>query len=246
MGFVTTNQAQKNISNKFSFKNMKALMDYLSTFNCETQTVYFHTTSEENLISTGTKTVMHCGQPMRLPAETDADISACTAGTETAWATGTSYSVGDVRKNGNNDDRYVCILAHTSQDNSDSGITCNEPGESDNWEHYWEQRKHSAVNASGTTIATLSEKWFLVTAIEDGTLQIWEAGDTALVAAGAECEIPWYDPMVYIPVALAHVANNSGATITIGTTDFDATSVVTTWLQVTGPIFPHPDNWDKN
>jgi len=245
-GLTSVNIAQ-NLSKKFSDKNAKAMMEYLNTRNCESQVVYFHTTSEENLISTGTKAVIFNGQPMQLTAETNMDISACTAGTETAWASGTSYSLGSVVKNGQNEDRYVCIEAHTGRDNSDSDYKSNEPGESDNWARYWEQRPHTAVNASGTEITTLCEQWFLITAIADGTLQIWEAGDeSAYGTAEAECKIPWFDPKTYIPVALAHVKNASGATITIGTTDFDATNVTTTWLQLTGPVFPHPDYWDQN
>ena len=247
MASLTTVNPAQDLANKFSFKNMKAMLDYLNSRSCETQVVYFHTTSEENLISTGTKAVIFNGQPMKLTAETDADISACTAGTETAWATETSYSLGDVVKNGNNDDRYFCVEAHTSRDNSDAAYISNEPGLSDNWGRFWEQRDHDAVNASGTEITTLNEQWFLITAIADGTLQIWEAGsESAYGTAEAECKVPWFDPKTYIPLAFAHVKNASGATITIGTTDFDATSVTTTWLQLTGPVFPHPDNWDKN
>jgi hypothetical protein len=244
MGFVTVNEAQ-NLQEKFSHKSMKSLMEYLATQNCETQALAVDGT-DTDIASTGTKSVTINGQPMRLASETGLSISACTAGTETAWVTATSYSVGNVRKNGSEDTRYMCILAHTSRDNSDSDYICNEPGESDNWARFWEQRDNKAVNGSGTVITKAYEQWFLVTAIEDGTLQVWEAGDEATKTAGAECKVPQYDPKTYVPVGFLHIAADDSAAFTLGTTSHAAASAVTTYLDTTGPIFPHPDNWDKN
>ena len=249
MASLTTVNPAQDLAKKFSFKNMKVMMDFLNTRNCESQVVYFHTTSEENLISTGTKAVILNGQPMYLAADTDADISECTTETtdgRTDWETAQSYTAGEILMNGGI--RYRCILAHTSRDNSDSTYVCNEPGVSDIWTKYWEIRPHTAVNASGTVIEDDYDQWFLVTAIADGTLQIWEAGDAAANGT-AECKVPLFDPKTYIPLAFVHVENETGTDFTVGTTDFDdATSdgVTTTWLQITGPVFPHPDNWDQN
>lgn len=250
MASLTTVNKAQTFDDKFSFKNMKSFVEYLTTRACKSVAQTLNASQEENLKNTANVTAFLCGQPFYLEDETELDISACTAGTETAWASGTSYTAGDVVKNGNNDDRYFCILAHDGADNSDSDVKCNEPGESDSWARYWEQRKHTAVNAAGTSITKKYEQWFLITAIEDGTNQIWESGDEAVTAtATAECKVPWFDPKTYVPVAFVHVVNATSSALVIGTAttgDFNLSSVTSTFLNLTVPVFPHPDYWDKN
>ena len=230
---------------RFSYKGMKNLMEYLSTYNMESQTFAIDANTED-VQTTGTGMAMINGQPVTLAADAALDISADTEGTETAWATGTSYSVGDVRKNGSADTRYVCILAHTSRDNSDSDYICNEPGEADNWERWWEQRDHNATNASGASITAAYEQWFLCLAKKDGTISLWTAGDEAISTTGAECKLPQFDSKTYVAIGLLHVKNATSSAFVLGTTGLDTSSVTDTFLQLTGPIFPSPDNWDTN
>ena len=231
---------------RFSYKAMKQLMEYLSTYNMETQAFAIDGANSENVQTTGTAAAFLNGQPVAPAEDAELDISACTEGAETAWATGTSYAVGDVVKNGGGDVRYVCILAHTSRDNSDSDYICNEPGKADNWAKHWEQRDHNAVNASGASITAAYEQWFLCLAKKDGTISLWEAGDEAASTTGAECKIPQFDPKTYIPIGLLHVKNATDSAFVVGTTGLDTASVTDTFIQLTGPIFPHPDNWDTN
>ncbi len=234
------------IGKQFNHKAMKSVMEYLSTYNMESQVVTIDGTAND-ITNTGGAAAWFCGQPVALAQCDPLDISACTAGTETAWATATAYVIGSVIKN-SFDIRYMCIKAHTSRDGSDSDYICNEPGKSDTSENYWEQRDHKAVNASGTSITHDYDQWFLITAIIDGTMQIWEAGDEATAVLGAECKIPQYDPKTYCPIALLHLVGevDGGTAFVVGDDDLDETSVVDTFIQLTGPVFPHPDNWDKN
>ncbi|MCK4791991.1 MAG: hypothetical protein KAV87_50125 [Desulfobacteraceae bacterium] len=235
-----------DFENKFSFKNMQTLMSYLSTYNMTSQAVAIDANAE-NIQTTGTGIAMINGQPVTIAEDAALDISACTEGTETAWAKDTSYSVGDVRKD-SKDMRYLCILAHTSRDDSDSNEINNEPGSSDNWARYWEQRDHDAVNASGTVITDDYQQWFLILAKKDGTISLWEAGDQAITTTGAECKIPQFDAKTYVAIGLLHIlaAIDAGTDFTVGTSELSAATCVDTFINLTGPVFPHPDNWDKN
>ncbi|MCK4814932.1 hypothetical protein KA005_04105 [bacterium] len=234
------------LADKFSYRNMQTLMEYLSTYNCETQAFAIDANSND-VQTTGTALAFINGQPVTLAADAALDISACTEGTETAWASGTAYVVGDVRKN-DKDIRYLCILAHTSRDGSDSDYIDNEPGKSDNWSRFWEQRDHSAVNASGTSITHDYDQWFICLAKKDGTISLWEAGDEAAATVGAECKIPQFDCKTYVAIGLLHIVGevDAGTAFVVGTTALDGTSVVDTFIQLTGPVFPHSDNWPKN
>jgi hypothetical protein len=235
-----------DVSKRFSYKPMKSLMEYLSTYNMESQAFAIDANSE-NVQTTGTGMAMINGQPVTLAEDAALDISACTEGTLTAWASATSYVVGDVRKN-TDDKRFLCILAHTSRDGSDSDYIDNEPGKSDNWARFWEQRDHSAVNASGTVITHDYDQWFIALALKTGVISLWEAGDQALASVGAECKIPQFDPKTYVAIGLLHIVGevDAGTDFTVGTTALDGTSVVDTFIQLTGPVFPHPDEWDAN
>lgn len=235
-----------DFESKFSFKNMQTLMSYLATYNMETQAFAIDANSE-NVQTTGAAMAMINGQPVTLAEDAALDISACTEGTLTAWASGTAYVVGDIRKD-SKEKRYVCVEAHTSRDGSDSDYINNEPGSSDNWAKFWEQRDHNAVNASGTVIQHDYDQWFIALALKTGVISLWEAGDEALASTGAECKIPQFDPKTYVAIGLLHIVGevDAGTDFTVGTTALDGTSVVDTFIQLTGPVFPHPDNWDKN
>lgn len=248
LGLSLPNVGENGLREKFSYKNMQQLMAYLSTYNCESQVLAIDANAE-NIQTTGTKLAMFNGQPVYLAADAALDISADTTEVSlTAWASGTSYSVGDIRENSEGK-RFRCILAHTSRDGSDSDYIDNEPGKSDNWARFWEEAPHGATNAVASVIEDDEEQWFLVTAQKDGTLNVWCAGDAADISSGAECKVPQYDAKMYCPIGFLHIKNETGADFTLGTTDLDdstGSSVTTTYLQVTGPVFPHPSNWDAN
>ena len=214
----------QNLRDKFNHATMQELMGYLSTRNCESQVVAMHVTSEENVKSTGTKAMMINGQVETCEADPEIDISADTTGTETAWALALEATVGMIRAN-KDAMRFRCVVAHTA-------TADDEP--------------LYAINASGDVLGDDEERWYMVTAQADGTLTVWLAGDVAALTL-ARIKVPQYDYKVYCPVAFMHVKNEmGGADFTLGTTDLDdatGDSVTATILQVTYPVFPHPDNW---
>ncbi|NIT58723.1 MAG: hypothetical protein GWN00_21620 [Aliifodinibius sp.] len=221
-----------NLAEHFGYKGMGILCEYLSTQNCESQALAIHGSNAENILSTGTKLAFINGNPYALAADTELDISGDTEGTETAWATATSYSVGDVVEN-RDGTRYICHTAHTSSADD-------SPGFSDNFVAYWEEAPNAAENAVGATVASGSSRWFLVTAKSDGTLTVWLAGDAA--TDGSEVlKIPQFCPKTYVAIGLIHV--NSNTSFVMGTT---ALTTIGTFYQITGSVFPHPDNIDKN
>lgn len=226
-----------NNKKKFSYKAMQELVGYLGTFNCESQVVAIDS-STEDIKTTGTKAALLNGQPIIVAADTDFDL-----GTEhdeedlTAWATSTAYTLGKIRSHLGI--RIRCIQAHTSS-------TATKPFASDSWEQYWEVAPHDAESAVGASITKAYEQWFLVTAEDDGTLGVWQAGPEVKSTTGAECKIPQYDYKKYIPIGLLHVKNATGSPFVMGTTGLDTASVTDTFVQLTGPVLPHPDNWDVN
>lgn len=234
MAVTTTPSYTQNLRKKFSYKAAQEMMSYLGTFNCESQTVAKHS-SNVDIKSTGTKAAFINGQPVTLEVDAAMDISADTTETTlTAWATATAYTAGNIRQ-ATDGSRMRCILAHTSSADD-------EPHKGYNWETYWEDAPHGATNAAGATVGASTSRWFMVTAQHDGTLNVWTAGDAA--ADGSEvCKVPQYDAKLYCPVAFMHV--NAAAAFTMGTTTQSSSNVVT-YLQVTGPVFPHEDNWDAN
>jgi len=221
-----------NLAEHFGYKGMQIMAEYLSTQNCEGQGLAIHGSNAENILSTATKLAFINGNPYALAADTELDISGDTEGTETAWATATAYSIGDVRVN-RDGTRYICHTAHTSSADD-------QPGMSYNWEAYWEEAPNAAVNAVGATVADGYSRWFLVTAKSDGTLTVWLAGDAALDGT-EKLEIPQFCPKTYVAIGLIHV--NSGTSFVMGTT---ALTTIGTFYQITGSVFPHPDNIDKN
>jgi hypothetical protein len=219
----------------FSYKAMKELAKFLSTYNFATQAIALDTNAND-IQSTGTAGMMLNGTIYPCAEDAALDISADTEGTLTAWATATAYALADVRKNSEGK-RFKCILAHTSSADT-------EPGKGAQSDMYWELSPHNAVNASGKVVTTLYERWVLITAKADGTLTVWLAGDQATIAsASAKFKCPHYDPEMYCPVAIAKIAKDDAGDITIGTT---ALTGDITFYQVTGPVFPHPDNLDMN
>lgn len=226
-----------NFEKKFSYRKMQQLMAYLTTFNCESQALAIDANTED-IQSTGTKAMFINGQAEVCEEDVALDISADTEGTWTAWATATAYSVGDVRKNSlGNLHPYRCIVAHTSK-------ASNEPGFGADWAEKWEPVLHTAINASGLSISANRDQWLMVTAKADGTLTAWVAGDEA-TAGNAILKVPLYDYKQYCVIGFMHLTNAAGAFV-VGTTGLDDGSMTDLYINVTGPVFPHPDNWDKN
>ena len=223
--------AMESMAKLFSYKPARQLADYLATYNCESQVIAIDGSTTENIQSTGTKAAFIAGRVVALAVDTELDISADTEGTLTAWVTATAYTAGNIRE-GADGIRYRCILAHTSS-------SANEPGAGESWDTYWKYSPHGAVNAVGDTITTGYGKWYMVTAKSDGTLTVWIACDAEAATTTAVLKVPQYDPEEYVVVGFIYVNNDSGSTITIGTTSLTGDG---TYYQVTGPVFPHPDN----
>jgi len=236
MAAVTLTTYTNELENKFGYRPMQNLMAYLATYNANTQTLAIDANTND-IQTTGTGLCFFEGDPHILPADAALDISACTEGTESAWATATSYTLGTSVVT-NDSVRYLCIQTHTS-------AAATEPGTGENWVEYWEARKHGATNASGTSIAAGYDQWFMATAKRDGTITLWESGDAAL-HDNAVCKVPHYDPKIYCVVGFLHIANETASAFVVGTTGLDTGSVTDTFIQAIGPVFPHKDNWDAN
>ncbi len=100
-------------------------------------------------------------------------------------------------------------------------------------------------NAAGATIEDDGGRWFIVLADEDGVLSLWTAGDEGAISA-AVLKIPAFDPSLYCAVALVVYDNdNASAQVTVGAAACDW-NTDGTFYQLTGPVFPHPDNFDEN
>jgi hypothetical protein len=226
-----------DLSQFFSHKAMKELAKYLDTYNMATQAVAIDGSNAENIQSTGTAAAVLNGTPITVAADAELDISADTEGTESAWATATSYTLNSsyVTEAQMGGKRYKCISSHTSSADD-------RPGLGMNWETYWVERTNDATNAVGYSIADGYDVYVLITAQADGTLTMWLAGVQALLGT-AVCKIPAFDPEKYVAVATALIVNDSGSALVIGTTAL--TGDITFWQHI-GPIFPHPDNLDKN
>jgi len=215
---------------------MQEVMRYLNTYNIAAQALAVDGTNAENIQTTGTGGMILNGQYFACAEDAELDISACTEGTLTAWATATSYSVGDVRSAPSFASKRVkCTVAHTSSADT-------EPFVGGTWGDYWEESPHDAVNASGTVVTTLYERWFIVLAKSTGVISIWEAGDEALIG-NSVLKIPQFDPEMYCCLGLILVAKDDANDLTIGTTALTGDA---TYVDLVGPVFPHPDNLDKN
>jgi hypothetical protein len=212
----------------FNYKPMRMIMGYLSTYNMETQAVAIDANAED-IQTTGTGAAIINGTPVVLAEDPALVILSDTEGTLAAWATATSYSVDDLRKN-KDEKRFRCILAHTSS-------AATQPMYGESWETYWEVQHHEAVNAAGDVITGAGySKYYMITAKLDGTITLWICGDEGL--DGAEVmKVPVYDYKEYVVIGFLHV--NAAAAHTMGTT---ALTTVGTFFDAIGPVFPHPDN----
>lgn len=215
----------------FQDGRMRKMAEFMATRNCESQVV---AAVSADIGDTGTKLMFINGQPIVKIKDSSVDLSAdVTEAPGTAWATATSYTAGDPRVS--NGARYVCHTTHTS-------AATTEPGVGENWQAYWEQRNHMAVNASGTEVAASKDMWFMITSDKVGTLGLWEAGDQADTGE-AICKVPQYDPKTYCPIGFLLIPNSSASSaFVVGTTSLG--SVTPVFVNVTGPVFPHADHFD--
>lgn len=224
----------------FAHKPMQEVAKYLNTYNIASQALAIDGGNAENIQTTGDAGIIINGQYFACAEDAELDISEDTEGTETAWATATAYTAGNIRKNDTSagaNRRFRCILAHTSSADS-------EPETGRDWELYWEYAPHNAVNGSGTVTTTLYERWFVVLAKSTGVISVWQAGDEATIAGGAvSLKVPQFDPLVYVCLGLLKVAKDDAGNHTLGTTALTGDG---TYVNLVGPVFPHPDNLDLN
>lgn len=100
----------------------------------------------------------------------------------------------------------------------------------------------SSIN--GLELADDKEVYLAVLAAADGTLDIMQAGAIADIGGNAVLKIPAFDPETYALVGIILYANDAASDAvefgpTDGGVDFGTDG---TFYQVTGPVFPHPDN----
>ena len=241
MAMATMLHAQEgSLKKMFSYKAMRMVMGYLSTYNMEDQALVIGDSDAGNIEATGGGSLVINGIPYTAgDASTEIDLSADTEGTLTAWAIATGYSVDDLRSTPGSSFstplplRWRCIQAHTS--NAD-----NKPGGATGF-LYWEVQYHEAVNAVGNVSSGNGySQWIFVTlkkptASAPTVLTAWEAGDEALDGY-EELKVPVYDYKEYCPVGFIHI-NHDGA-FTFGTT---ALTTIGTFFQAIGPVFPDAD-----
>jgi hypothetical protein len=224
----------------FSHKPMQEMAKYLNTYNIASQALAIDGSNAENIQTTGTGGIIINGLYYACAEDAELDISADTGGTETAWATATSYTAGNIRSKTTPvgpTRRFRCILAHTSADD-------NKPEEGKDWELYWEFAPNNWTNASGTVITTLYEQWFAVFALSTGVISLAVAGTQATIAGGAaELKIPHFDPLTYCCIGVIKIAKDDAGDLTVGTTALTGDG---TYVNLVGPVFPHPDNLDLN
>jgi hypothetical protein len=218
-----------NWGDLFSFRPMKELAKYLSTYNMETQAIAVDGAHVYNIQSTGTKQCVING--IYIPALTaDAELLITSDEITTMWAAGTEYSADDTVKYGN--DMFVCLVDHKA---------VNRPMQGDG---FW----RALPNAAGYELADDYRIMLMVTAQADGTLGLWLASDPCAIGTAPTTKIPAFDPSVYCVVAFIDYANDAAsAAVTFGDTDGGvAFGTDGTFYQVIGPVFPHPDNFINN
>jgi len=97
-------------------------------------------------------------------------------------------------------------------------------------------------DAAGTSIADGYDQYFAIFAAADGVLHLMKAGVEALLGT-AVLKIPNWDASLYACVGIMLVVNDSGSPLVIGTNDLTGDA---TFYDVTGPMFPHDENLDRN
>lgn len=235
---------------RFNHKAMQELVAYMLTFNMESQVVVA-AGAETEIDDTGTKAVMLNGEIIALPA--DADYEAGTDVAYAAWAAATAYTTGGLLSEVVVEGRhFACILAHTSYAyayTSTSAVyaSSDEPLHGANWRTYWRELDVWAEDAKGDVIpigsVTSQTRYYLVCAIAAGNLRAFKAYSGT---GAATLVIPAYDPTRWVPVALIKVINAHTATWTLGSGNWNASSLTATVQQLTGPIFPGVSVIDKN
>jgi len=243
---------RNDLEKRFNHKVMQELMSYLLSCNCESQTVAVDGANAENIQTTGGKAAFINGIAYVLAADAELDISAQPAYAD--WAVSTSYvtglvggtSVSEVVVDGRH---FVCISAHTSYaylHTSSSYVEAdsNEPLHGATWRTYWRELDVWAIDGTGSSVGTASYiGWYLVCAMADGQLKVFEAFDRTASTYGTSTpiRIPAFDPTRYVAVGLMKIT--SAGTYVCGTT---STAGIVTFYQILGPIFPDLNTIDKN
>jgi hypothetical protein len=216
---------------RFHHKAMQNFLKYLQTQNLETQAVV---NSTGNLASTGTKSCMING--VFVPAlAADSSYAPGSEAAYAAWASGASYVTnGPLSEVVDADGKHwVCIKAHTSAAANHPWVDGGE---------YWKRLDVWAEDAAGNSIAQDKKAWYLICAMNDGTLRAFIAYEKGTESATTALRIPAFDPERYVAVALLAVVPTSGAHV-LGTTTL---ATVGTFTQILGPVFPDADLLDRN
>jgi hypothetical protein len=210
---------------------MHQLLKYMLSQNCESQVLAIDANAE-NIQTTGTKMAIINGTPVQLAADAEYDISAEAA--YAAWATSQSYTL-NTEVTDEDGKHYVCISAHTSGAST-------KPTSGADWQTKWKRLDKFAVDAKGNVVAQDKQAWYLVCALNDGTLRAFLAYTPGTEAATTDIVIPAYDPERYVPVGLLAVKPTSGSH-TLGTT---VLTTVGTFFQLCGPVLPDANKLDLN
>jgi hypothetical protein len=240
-----TNMQPSNWGDKFSHIAMKDLARFLSTYNMVTQTLAVDGTNVYNIQSGGGGDCTINGVYIAALAA-DAELLHATEGAapSAAWAANTSYSADDTVYTGTltnvNQMFWKCLKAHKSM----HGL---EPDGNRN-QNLWQ----AIPNAYGISMVVDATINVMVTAESDGTLGIW----TACIVQGAgnaqpALIVPYFDPAIYCVVAFIEIDNTTNAATNIYGAAGTGAGYITyatdgTFLQVIGPVLPHPTNMPVN
>lgn len=222
------------LPSKFSHKAAITLAEFAMTQNVETQAFAVDGVNAENVQTTGTGQAILKGHPITVAEDAELDISGDLQ--LTTWLTATAYTTVDLRfttdANGHKQ-WYKCILNHTSS-------AADKPGFGANWRTYWIESTNRAEQASGDVVASGDSMYYLALVNSAGTLTLVKASDSGVLDANIELKIPQFDPEVFVAIGTLLI---DSAGFTLGTT---STAGVSTFAQILGPVFPHPDYLDRN
>lgn len=232
-----------NWGDKFSHVAMKDLARFLSTYNMAGQTLAVDGSNVYNIQSAGGGDCTING--IYVPGlAADAELLQATEGAAPGaiWTQRTSYDIDDQVYMGTlatiDQKFYKCLKAHVA---GAEGTPAENP-------QLWE----AIPNAYGLSMVVDATCNVMVTAQADGTLGMWLAS----IVQGAgnvipALVVPFFDPAVYCVVGFMEVDHTTNAATgilgAVGTgVGYLTWATDATFLEVIGPVFPHPDNMPRN
>jgi hypothetical protein len=230
-----------NWGDRFSHVAMKDLARFLTTYNMVSQTVAVDGVNVYNVQTTGGGDCTING--VYIPALTaDAELLINTEqpAPTAAWATRTTYSVDDLVYTGvlqaETQKFWKCLQAHNSEDSLTPAGNLNPT--------LWQ----AMPDLDEMELLDDFRMKIMITAEADGTMGLWSASAHSAIGTEPTLKIPYFDPSVYVVIGIIDYANDAAsATVTFGESgggsDFGTDG---TFIDVIGPVFPHPDNMPKN